>query len=54
MIREFVYENLQGDKLDMIEVVDENGNATQMLKSTYNAMQAEQSTPSVINEAETI
>ncbi len=29
-----------------------NGEFTSMLKSTYEAMQAEQSTPSVINEAE--
>lgn len=28
-----------------------NGEFTSMLKSTYDAMQAEQSTPSVINEA---
>jgi hypothetical protein len=47
MIREFVYENLQGDKVHMIEIVDENGNATQMLKATYEAQQAEQSTPNV-------
>jgi hypothetical protein len=31
-----------------------NGEFTSMLKSTYDAMQAEQSTPIVINEAETI
>jgi hypothetical protein len=29
-----------------------NGEFTSMLKSTYDAMQAEQSTPSVIDEAE--
>ena len=29
-----------------------NGEFTSMLKSTYEAMQAEQSTPSVIDEAE--
>jgi hypothetical protein len=29
-----------------------NGEFTSMLKSTYEAMQAEQSTPSVIHEAE--
>jgi hypothetical protein len=31
-----------------------NGEFTSMLKSTYDAMQAEQSTPIVINEASTI
>ena len=31
-----------------------NGKFTSMLKSTYDAMQAEQSTPIVVNEAETI
>ena len=31
-----------------------NGEFTSMLKSTYDAMQAEQSTPIVIDEAETI
>ncbi len=30
-----------------------NGEFTSMLKSTYEAQQAEQSTPSVIDEAET-
>jgi hypothetical protein len=30
-----------------------NGEFTSMLKSTYDAMQAEQSTPSVTNEAKT-
>ena len=30
-----------------------NGQFTSMLKSTYDAMQAEQSTPSVTNEAKT-
>jgi hypothetical protein len=31
-----------------------NGEFTSMLKSTYDAMQAEQSTPKVADEAETI
>jgi hypothetical protein len=31
-----------------------NGEFSSMLKSTYDAMQAEQSTPIVIDEAETI
>jgi hypothetical protein len=31
-----------------------NGSFTSMLKSTYEAQQAEQSTPIVVNEAETI
>ena len=31
-----------------------NGQFTSMLKSTYEAMQAEQSTPIVVDEAETI
>ena len=31
-----------------------DGSFTSMLKSTYDAMQAEQSTPSVIDEAKTI
>lgn len=35
-------------------IVDKgNGEFTSMLKSTYDAMQAEQSTPSVTNEAKT-
>ena len=49
------------DKVTFIEVeglehaVIENadGSFTTMLKSTYDALQAEQSTPIVINEAET-
>ena len=47
MIREFIYENLQSDKVAMIEITDENGNATQMLKSTYDEQQAALSTPMI-------
>jgi len=55
------------DKVEFIEITDPitsevtehaiidrgNGEFTSMLKSTYDAQQAEQSTPSVIDEAET-
>jgi hypothetical protein len=33
-------------------ITNEDGSTTSMLKSTYEAQQAEQSTPIVINEAE--
>jgi hypothetical protein len=36
---------------EVIVIENEDGTTTSMLKSTYEAMQAEQSTPSVIDEA---
>ena len=36
---------------DVVLILNEDGSQTSMLKSTYDAMQAEQSTPSVIDEA---
>jgi hypothetical protein len=45
---------LTGDVTEHAIIDRGNGEFTSMLKSTYDAMQAEQSTPIVINEAETI
>ena len=47
-------ENLDGTFTEHAIIDRGNGEFTSMLKSTYDAMQAEQSTPIVINEAETI
>ena len=44
-------EGRSGEMHAVIEHAD--GSFTSMLKSTYDAMQAEQSTPSVTNEAKT-
>jgi hypothetical protein len=51
MINEITLETPYGI-VELIEIVDNQGNATQMLKSTYEAQQTEQSTPIVIDEAE--
>jgi hypothetical protein len=45
-------ESIEGTKTHAI-IEHADGSFTSMLKSTYDAMQAEQSTPSVIDEAET-
>jgi hypothetical protein len=43
------------DEIVQHAIIDHgDGSFTSMLKSTYDAQQAEQSTPIVINEAETI
>jgi hypothetical protein len=39
--------------VELVEIVDDNGNATQMLKSTYEAQQTEHFTPIVIDETKT-
>jgi hypothetical protein len=44
---------INGTKVQHALIDRGNGEFTSMLKSTYDAMQAEQSTPSVIDEAET-
>ena len=45
------YTNIDG--LECVIVTNEDGTIWSGLKSAYDAMQAEQSTPSVIDEAET-
>jgi hypothetical protein len=45
-------ENLDGSTTEHAIIDRGNGEYTSMLKSTYEAQQAEQSTPSVIDEAE--
>ena len=52
MIREFIYVNLEGDEVAMVEIVDENGNATQMTKSTYEAQQVEHLTENPTEDVE--
>ena len=47
-----IYKNQAGQ--ECVIVTNEDGTIWSGLKSTYDAMQAEQSTPIVINEAETI
>ena len=42
-------ENLDGTTTEHVIIDKGNGQFTSMLKSTYDAMQAEQSTPSVTN-----
>jgi hypothetical protein len=37
--------------LEFVFIINEDGTTLSMLKSTYDAMQAEQSTPIVIDEA---
>jgi hypothetical protein len=44
-------ENLDGVEIEYAIIDRGNGEFTSMLKSTYDAMQAKQSTPSVIDEA---
>jgi hypothetical protein len=44
--------DLQGSEVEYAIIDRGNGEFTSMLKSTYDAQQAEQSTPSVIHEAE--
>jgi hypothetical protein len=44
-------ENLDGVEIEHAIIDRGNGEFTSMLKSTYDAMQAKQSTPSVIDEA---
>jgi len=45
--------NSSGDEIAHAIIDRGNGEFTSMLKSTYDAIQAEQSTPSVTNEAKT-
>jgi hypothetical protein len=52
MINEITLETPYGI-VELVEIVDENGNATQMTKAHYESQQAEQSTPSLTDEAET-
>jgi hypothetical protein len=47
-----VIDSLTGETVEHAIIDRGNGEFTSMLKSTYDAMQAEQSTPIVINEAE--
>jgi hypothetical protein len=47
-----IYQNTLGQ--DCVAFIDENGFEHSMLKSTYDAMQAEQSTPMVTDEAPTL
>jgi hypothetical protein len=48
----YITDELDGTQHVIIE--HEDGSTTSMLKSTYDAMQAEQSTPIVIDETSTI
>ena len=50
MTDKVTFETIEGVELAIID--RGNGEFTSMLKSTYEAQQAEQSTPSVIDEAE--
>ena len=43
-----------GETIEHALIAHADGSFTSMLKSTYEAMQAEQSTPIVVDEAETI
>ena len=52
MIREFIYVNLQGDEVAMVEVVDENCNATQMTKVHYEAQQVKHLTENTTEDVE--
>jgi hypothetical protein len=52
-IRELTIEYPQGNFETHIVIDREDGSKLSMLKSTYEAQQAEQSTPIVINEAST-
>ena len=45
MINFFTYTSPQGVETEMVEIVDENGFGTQMTKTHYETIQAEQSTP---------
>ena len=49
-----LFETIEKDGSTTKHIIIDRGNGefTSMLKSTYDAMQAEQSTPSVIDEAE--
>ena len=40
MIREFNFINIKGEEVTMVEISDENGNATQMTKALYDEQQA--------------
>jgi hypothetical protein len=53
MINEIEIQSLTGLE-QYIVITAEDGSTTSMLKSTYEAQQAEQSTPIVVDEAETI
>ena len=46
-------DNLSGEKYDWVVIRKNDTESVGMLKSTYDAMQAEQSTPIVIDEAKT-
>jgi hypothetical protein len=52
-IKEIEMENKDAILVKHIVVEHKDGSITTMLKSTYDAMQAEQSTPIVIDEAKT-
>ena len=45
----FQVQEKNGDLVDWVKIDNKNDEAVWMLKSTYDAMQAEQSTPSVNN-----
>jgi hypothetical protein len=47
-------EQMDGTFIDFVIINRGNGEFTSMLKSTYDAMQAEQSTPMVTDEAATL
>jgi hypothetical protein len=51
-MRQFIAD-LPSGNVEMVEISDENGNATQMTKAEYDRQQAEQSTPSLTDEAAT-
>lgn len=52
-MRIFTIESPLGN-YEMVEIETAEGQFTQMLKSTYDAMQAEQSTPMVTDEADSL
>ena len=53
-IKEITVTDSRGIEVVFIEISDAAGNATAMPKELYEAQQAEQSTPIVIDEATTI
>ena len=46
-------DKIEGE-IDFVKITNDDGSVTTMTRAIYDAMQAEQSTPIVINEAETI
>ena len=49
-----VFNEVMGELIETVLIDKGNGEFTSMLKSTYDAIQAEQSTPSLTDEAATI